>query len=256
MATKSAVLSGGVADLPAWMRSALVLAGLSGVVVIIVASLTGGSAQTIRVDKLLHFAGYATLGAIFALGLRPALILPALGGLALLSIAVEYLQPFNERTFDRSDMVANVVGIAVGAIIGGLLHLAGRAFARHVKDARLQRHRLTFGPGAIIAQQGAKLDRCYVIADGQVRLSRETDGRQVVLGTMTAGDVFGLLAVLQNQPQYATAEALDSTSVYALTLNELLPEHDSEPVAHVLTVLCTHVRALANRVTEVEKVVS
>ena len=56
----------------------MVVAGLAGAVIVVVASLEGGKEHTIEVDKLLHFCGYATLASIFVLGLRPTLFLPAL----------------------------------------------------------------------------------------------------------------------------------------------------------------------------------
>ena len=113
------------------------MAGLAGVVVIVVASLTGGKESTIGVDKLLHFGGYATLAAILVTGLRPVFFLPALVLVGLLSLVIEVLQPFNTRTFDVRDLVANLLGLSLGAGLGAVLRLAGQAVSTRASRSRL-----------------------------------------------------------------------------------------------------------------------
>jgi len=68
-------------DIPGGTRNALILTGVAGLIVTIVASLEGGSGTTLEVDKILHFLGYAALAMVFVLALKPKIYLPALLGL-------------------------------------------------------------------------------------------------------------------------------------------------------------------------------
>jgi VanZ family protein len=113
MRTRDLVLrSGAVLDIPPRTARLLALVGAIGVITIIVESLVGNRLETIEVDKIIHFMGYATLAVVFVLSLRPRWCVPALAGLALLSYLIEILQPLNLRSFDVGDAIANTLGLA------------------------------------------------------------------------------------------------------------------------------------------------
>lgn len=253
----SSIVSGVVLDIPYWMRGLLIVVGCCAVVVVIVASLTGNQEQTVEVDKLLHFGGYTTLAVIFVVGLRPAYSVPALVLLGLLGFAIEYLQPLNSRTRDMSDGVANVVGLATGAVVGTLLRLLIRAMRTGAMQLRLRRQRRTYTSGATILREGAKVSKLYVIERGEVRLSRNVDGRPQVVGTLGPGDVFGLLGALQGKPQFTTVEAVGDVSAYGMDVDDLFEAApgNHEPMAAVLNVLSKYVRALADRLVEADKMI-
>lgn len=250
----TSILTQTVHDIPAWARAALVMVALCGVVVIVVASLMGRQEQTIAVDKLLHFSGYATIAMIFVLGLRPSFYLPALVLLAIMSITVEYLQPLNARNFDARDMVSNLIGLSVGFALGLVLRLAGRVMSSSIKQHQLARHRRSYSPGAMILQQGAPVQKFFVIEKGQVQLSREADGQRQVLGTMGPGEMFGLLGVLQAQSQYSTVEAVQATTVLCLDMEDLAGDIP-EQLRLVMHAMAKQVQKLADRVVEAEQVV-
>lgn len=251
----SSIFSGAMYDIPYWARGLLVTAGLAGAVVAVVASMDGGKDETIAVDKLLHFSGYALIAFIFVMGLRPALYLPALVLLALLGIAIEYFQPFNTRSRDVNDAIANMIGLAAGTIAGLTLRITSRIVRTQMKQNRLRRRKRTYSRGAVIVRQGAVVDRFCLIEHGEVQICREVDGRRHVLGTMGPGEVFGLLEVLQSKPQYGTVEALRDTSLFSVELSDLVETVGGqwEPVASVLTVMAKQLRTLAERVVEAEK---
>jgi len=254
----SSLLSNTVCDIPAWARALIVLAGLAGLVIVIVTSLVGHTEYTISTDKLLHFGGYATLAAIFVLGLKARFYLPVLALLALISIGIEYLQPLNARTFDASDMAANLIGIAAGAFLGLLLRTATRVVGTQARQAQLRKQRRSYSAGSILLREGSPVNKFLVIEKGQVQLSKELDGRKQVLGTMGAGEIVGLLGVIQSQPQFTTAEAVAHTTAYSLDLNDIMDRSDSatDPVNLVLNALCRQVRYLSERVVETEKPIS
>jgi CRP-like cAMP-binding protein len=248
----TSVLSNTVYDIPASMRALTLLVGFAAVVVVIVASLEGGQEHTIEVDKILHFSGYATLAIIFVMGLRPAYFIPVLILLALMGVAIEFLQPFNSRGRELGDAVANAAGLAVGAGLGLILRVSLRYMRTQHKASELKKRRRTFERGSIIMRQGAPVRRFCVIERGEVKVSREVDGAQKTIGTLREGEIFGLLGLLQNQPQFATIEATAHTSVYSMDLNELMNAtgEKSDPIACVLTVMAKHLEELADQVVK------
>ncbi len=254
----SRILSESMTDIPAWARGALVLIGLCGVVVIIVMSMLGHQEETIKLDKLLHFGGYATLAFIFVLGLRPALYLPAMVLLAIVGIAIEYFQPFNARTFDKSDMVANLVGLAAGFAAGLVCRLFARIVQTQRHRSRLNRSRRRFSRGAVIVQQNVQINHCYLIEKGEVQLHRDVDGQRHVLGKLGPGDLFSIMGLLQSKPQYATVEAVTDTTVLVLDSDDLQVSTAArnDPSHAVMQAMARQLRALADRVVDAEKIVS
>jgi len=247
----SGLLSDVVQDIPVWAKGGCLLAALGGVVVIVVASLTGGRAETIRVDKLLHCAGYGLLALLLVLGLRPKFYLVGIVLLALVGLGVEYLQPLNGRTFDPGDIVANISGIIAGGSIGLVLRISARAFMNTVKRSRIRASRRSYGPGTVVLRQGARLEQFIIIERGRLQLSRDVDGLSQVLGVLGPGDVVGLLAVLQSKPQLTTVEAVEFTTVFNLDKHDLIPMQGGEvdPLLHLVEVMGKQLRELAERAT-------
>jgi len=114
-------LSRRVLDFPRRTRLLLTVAGLMGVALVAVESLVAGQPGAVRIDKILHFAGYAILAAVFALALRARFLAPALVGLAAMGLAIEFLQTQTGRTFDLRDAYADAKGVAVGGALGLLV---------------------------------------------------------------------------------------------------------------------------------------
>ena len=83
----------------------------------------------------------------------------------------------------------------------------------------------------------------------------EVVGQRQSLGTMGPGEVFGLLGVIQSQPQYATVEASTDTTLYTLKLEDLVEPSNAqaEPIAAVLAVMAKHLQELADRVVSAER---
>lgn len=238
-----------------WARTLIVLAGLAGLVIVVVASLVGRTEYTVSMDKLLHFGGYTVLSTIFVLGLQTALCLPALVVLALMSIGIEYLQPLNARTFDVTDMMANIIGIMTGAVVGLVLRMAIRVVGSQLRQAKLRKQRRSYSAGSILLREGSPVNKFMVIEKGKVQLSREVDGQKQILGTMGAGEIIGLLGVIQSQPQFTTVEAVQQTTAYSLDLNDIMDTSDSttDTVNLVLNALCRQLRQLAERASSVDK---
>ncbi len=58
--------------------------------------------------------------------------------------------------------------------------------------------------------RGRRVEHCYVVRDGHARAIREhADGRQITLATFGPGDIFGELAMFDDELRSATVEAID-----------------------------------------------
>ena len=73
-----------------------------------------------------------------------------------------------------------------------------------------------FGPGELIIAEGDMGECAYMITEGQCRAFRMVGGRKETLAMMSAGDVFGEMALLLKEPRAASVEAVDRVAVLVL----------------------------------------
>jgi CRP/FNR family transcriptional regulator, cyclic AMP receptor protein len=87
----------------------------------------------------------------------------------------------------------------------------------------------TFEPGQIVFREGDASDTCYIVRAGRARAVREhPDGRTITLATFGSGDIFGELAMFEDELRSATVEAVQRTSVVAVLgpdMRRLMAEH-------------------------------
>ena len=63
-------------------------------------------------------------------------------------------------------------------------------------------------------REGDASDTCYVVREGHARAIRtHGDGRTITLATFGPGDIFGELAMFEDERRSATVEAIEPTSV-------------------------------------------
>jgi CRP/FNR family transcriptional regulator len=86
-----------------------------------------------------------------------------------------------------------------------------------------------FGPGQAVFREGDASDTCYIVRSGQARAIRtHGDGRSITLATFGPGDIFGELAMFEDERRSATVEAVEPTSVVAVLgpdMRRLMGEH-------------------------------
>src|ERR1700693_6064739 len=71
-----------------------------------------------------------------------------------------------------------------------------------------------FEPGEVVFREGDASDTCYVVREGQARAIHEHgDGRTITLATFGPGDIFGELAMFEDELRSATVEAIEPTGV-------------------------------------------
>lgn len=249
-----ALYSQQVLDIPKRTRALLITAGLAGIVLIIVECLVSENQKGIPIDKILHFGGYATLALIFTLSLRPILYIPTLVGLALMGLAIEFIQPYTGRSFDLTDALANGIGIAVGAMAGLFIRVGYASLRTELSLIDVRNRLLRFEPGEAILEEGETLDQVYIIKSGKVELSRKVDGQDIPLTVLGPGDVLGVLAVVQKTPQFARAVPLTRTTIYGMSLEQLMESAGGQqvPVATVLRTLTERLREAAEKLAHLE----
>ncbi|HWX52898.1 MAG TPA: Crp/Fnr family transcriptional regulator [Solirubrobacteraceae bacterium] len=86
-----------------------------------------------------------------------------------------------------------------------------------------------FEPGQMVFREGDQSDTCYIVREGHARAIRSHgDGRTITLATFGPGDIFGELAMFEDERRSATVEAIEPTSVVAVLgpdMRRLMGEH-------------------------------
>jgi len=86
-----------------------------------------------------------------------------------------------------------------------------------------------FEPGEVVFREGDASDTCYVVRDGRARALRtHRDGRTLTLATFGPGDIFGELALFEDERRSATVEAIEQTGTVAVLgpdMRRLMSEH-------------------------------
>jgi CRP/FNR family cyclic AMP-dependent transcriptional regulator len=87
----------------------------------------------------------------------------------------------------------------------------------------------SFGPGQAVFREGDQSDTCYVVREGHARAIRSHgDGRTITLANFGPGDIFGELAMFEDERRSATVEAIDEMSVIGVLgpdMRRLMTEH-------------------------------
>jgi CRP/FNR family transcriptional regulator len=86
-----------------------------------------------------------------------------------------------------------------------------------------------FDPGQAVFREGDASDTCYIVRSGHARAVRtHGGGRSITLATFGPGDIFGELAMFEDERRSATVEAVEPTSVVAVLgpdMRRLMGEH-------------------------------
>jgi CRP/FNR family transcriptional regulator, cyclic AMP receptor protein len=96
----------------------------------------------------------------------------------------------------------------------------------HVAEVAVPRR---YEPGRVVFYEGDASDTCYVVRSGHARAIREhADGRTITLANFGPGDIFGELAMFEDERRSATIEALDALEAVAILgadMRRLMREH-------------------------------
>ena len=104
-----------------------------------------------------------------------------------------------------------------------------------VADVAVRRH---FEAQQTIFREGDDSDTCYIVRSGHARAIRvHPDGRSITLSHFGPGDIFGELAMFDDEKRSATVETLDEVDAVAILgpdMRRLLREHPDMSVKLVI----------------------
>ena len=107
---------------------------------------------------------------------------------------------------------------------------------QHVAEVAVPRG---FAPHQVIFREGDNSDTCYIVRSGHARAMREhVDGRTLALAHFGPGDIFGELAMFDDESRSATVETLDAVDSIALAgsdMRRLLRRHPDIAVKLVIS---------------------
>jgi CRP/FNR family transcriptional regulator, cyclic AMP receptor protein len=110
----------------------------------------------------------------------------------------------------------------------------------------------TFEGQDVIFREGDDSDTCYIVRSGHARAIRtHSDGRVITLARFGPGDIFGELAMFDDERRSATVEALDDLRTVAIpgsAMRSLLRSHPEIAVKLVIA-LGRRLRAANERLT-------
>src|SRR5580704_8237740 len=109
-----------------------------------------------------------------------------------------------------------------------------------------------FEAGEVVFREGDASDTCYVVREGRARAIRaHRDGRAITLANFGPGDIFGELALFEDERRSATVEAIEATTVVAVLgpdMRRLMSEH-AEISARLVIALGRRLRETNERLT-------
>ncbi len=71
----------------------------------------------------------------------------------------------------------------------------------------------TFAAGTAIVTEGDEADAAYIITEGRCQVSKVVQGVTNVVRELSAGDVFGEMAIFSSQPRTATVKAIEDVTL-------------------------------------------
>lgn len=111
-----------------------------------------------------------------------------------------------------------------------------------------------FSAGQIVFHLGDPGGLLYIITSGKVKISHSNlDGQEALLAILGKGDFFGELALLDDSPRSATAEAIEPTETLTLHRTEFMNFIENHPAfsRHVLYVLAKRIRHMNSQISDI-----
>ncbi len=91
--------------------------------------------------------------------------------------------------------------------------------------------KLDFNNHETVFHEGDPSDKFYILAEGNVKIVKHSvAGKDIILEIMSPGDVFGGVAVLDNKPYPASAQAMEPSSVIRISRQNLFQIMEEYPI--------------------------
>jgi len=106
--------------------------------------------------------------------------------------------------------------------------------------------RRVFYPGDRVFREGDTGSCAYIVQDGAIEITKTIEDKDVILGVVSKGGIFGEMALVDNAPRMASAHAVKQTSVIlvpARTFQEKLAKTDPF-IRALLSIFVKNIRAM------------
>ncbi|MAF48157.1 MAG: cyclic nucleotide-binding domain-containing protein [Rhodospirillales bacterium] len=109
--------------------------------------------------------------------------------------------------------------------------------------------------GECIFEENADGDTAFLLASGVIEISRIVDGEDTVLGQIEAGQIFGEMALITDQPRTATARAKQDSVCFLVPQEAFQSELDSSSalMKSLVINLIRHIRSLMDQLDDATK---
>ncbi len=109
------------------------------------------------------------------------------------------------------------------------------------------------GADDVLFRKGDPGDALYGIVSGRIRIhATAIDGRETLLNILSAGEIFGEIALIDGLPRTADATALEPTELVMLRRNAFMPlvHSDGDLAVHLLELTCRRLRWISEMVED------
>jgi CRP-like cAMP-binding protein len=140
----------------------------------------------------------------------------------------------------------------IGKLLGSSLILSGLSEAELGELAGIAIER-NFEPGEFIFWEGDAPDWFYIVAEGQVKVLKHSSlGKEFIVAFFGEGEMFGEVAVFENKPYPASAQAAAKTRVLAIKREDFLSFLAGRPqvALRIISVLGARIREAQNRLRD------
>src|SRR5512142_697576 len=73
-----------------------------------------------------------------------------------------------------------------------------------------------FPAGTVLFSEGDKGEEMYILQSGKVKISKKIRGVDKTLATLEKGEFFGEMAILNDKPRSASAEAIEDSDMLVI----------------------------------------
>ncbi len=114
--------------------------------------------------------------------------------------------------------------------------------------------RKVFPPGALIFEEGMPGYEAYVVEYGRVAVFKTVKDRRVPLGTVVPGGIFGEMALIDDQPRMASAQAVEETACVIIGKDRLTEQLELAPkgIQIIVAALLGNIRLMGAELAEAQ----
>ena len=107
----------------------------------------------------------------------------------------------------------------------------------------------------VVCRQGETGNCMYVVQAGKVEILREEAGKEVILGELGIGEVFGEMAIFDRQPRSATVRAKGGARILTLDKRQFLRRVHEDPslAFRILQGMSRRIRGLNEEVSRLRQ---